>query len=199
MLTTRGPIVRISPWELHINDPDYYDELYAGPGNKRNKYIYYTEQFGTPLAMINTIPHNLHRIRRAALSPFFSKASVTRLEPLIQEKVEILCSRLRKFKESGQPVSISLAYACLTNDVVSEYCFAKSYNYLERSPDFHTDIHDALEEASRAAHVLKQIPWALGFALKIPPEIMHAFTPKLSAFTTFRQVGYMSTEMKALH
>jgi len=33
----QGPIVRINPWELHIDDLDYFDELYAGSGKKREK------------------------------------------------------------------------------------------------------------------------------------------------------------------
>lgn len=43
-----GPIVRINPWELHINDPEYYDEIYAGGSKKREKWPYLCGQFGTP-------------------------------------------------------------------------------------------------------------------------------------------------------
>lgn len=42
----QGPVVRISPSELHISEPGFIDELYPGPGKIRDKYSYATGQFG---------------------------------------------------------------------------------------------------------------------------------------------------------
>jgi hypothetical protein len=50
-----GPIVRISPYELHINDPDYYDELYSGGSKKRDKYEWAAKLFGNSGSMLGTI------------------------------------------------------------------------------------------------------------------------------------------------
>ena len=34
----KGPIIRINPFEIHINDPNYIDEVYAGSSKTRDKY-----------------------------------------------------------------------------------------------------------------------------------------------------------------
>ena len=56
-----GPVIRINPYELHISDPDYYDELYvsSASGDKRNKWEWYTKQFGTFGSMFSTIGKSL--------------------------------------------------------------------------------------------------------------------------------------------
>lgn len=39
-LPTTGPLVRINPDEIHCNDPDFIDEIYAVGGRKRNKPLH---------------------------------------------------------------------------------------------------------------------------------------------------------------
>lgn len=115
-----GPVIRINPYELHVSDPTFYDTLYASSasGEKRDKWEWYTKQFGTPEAMFSTPSHDQHRARRAALSRFFSMASVRRLQPVIEERVAKLVERLRGFQDvkgSEGVIKINYAYAAFAN------------------------------------------------------------------------------------
>ena len=113
-----GPIIRINPYELHISDSTYYHELYvsSASGEKRDKWEWYTKQFGTPEAMFSTIGHDQHKARRAALNRFFSMASVRRLQPIIEERVQALVQRLRGFKDAQAGViKVDYAFAAFTN------------------------------------------------------------------------------------
>lgn len=130
-----GPIIRISPDQLHINDPDFLDEIYPGSAKKTDKPPRYAGMFGRGEATFSTPSHELHRTRRAWISPFFSKRSITRLEPVLQSAVDKLCGRLGGFWESGEPVNLRSAYMALTMDVINQYCFARSDNNLD-APDF---------------------------------------------------------------
>jgi cytochrome P450 len=58
-------------------------------------------------------------MRRAALNPFFSIASVRRLQPMIEERIDALLGRFEEFKAEGEVMTVSLAYAALTNGEVA--------------------------------------------------------------------------------
>ncbi|KAJ9665693.1 hypothetical protein H2201_004177 [Coniosporium apollinis] len=88
-----GPIVRISPNELHILDPDYYDTLY-NQTNRLDKSDYFYRTLGNPYAVFNTSPASLHRIRRSALNPFFSAQVISRFRPHLQHATDRLCARM---------------------------------------------------------------------------------------------------------
>lgn len=111
-----GPVVRINPCELHFYTPQFYEEIYAGPTRRRDRWEYYTKGFGMPGAGASTNPHDLHRARRAALNPFFSMQSVRNLQGVIEGKVDILMKRLKGFGELAsrgdkKPVNLELAFA----------------------------------------------------------------------------------------
>jgi cytochrome P450 len=114
-----GPIVRINPEEVHIQDADFYDEIYTGASRKRDKWTFFTNQSGLPDSAFGTPGHDLHRKRRAALNPYFSKAKVRSLQPRIEEVLDKLMGRFEGFQKSGEPMTISLAYAALTNGMTN--------------------------------------------------------------------------------
>lgn len=111
-----GPIVRINPYEVHISDPDFYDTLYAASNsNRKDRWSWYTSGLGIPTSTLATVEQGLHRRRRAAMSPFFSKQSVAKLQPMIHERALKLATRLKQLSCNEEIVPINLAFSAFTN------------------------------------------------------------------------------------
>ncbi|KAL5336611.1 cytochrome P450 [Aspergillus crustosus] len=162
-----GPIVRISPHELHINDPDYYEVLYSRD-SPRNKYEYFTKQFGVTRSMVATVDHYHHRLLRSNMNPYFSMARVRKQEPLIQGLVDRLIERLQGYKDTGSPVNLHHAYTCFTTDVVSDYTMGAGFHYLDE-PNFIPDWSDTIAGSSKSGVFIKAFPW-LGLVFTIMPQ-----------------------------
>ena len=145
--TSLGPIVRINPYELHVADADFIDQLYPNVAKNVEKWSWSAGMFGSTDMAFGTIGHRLHRQRRSAFSSFFSKASVRRLEPVIQTLVDRLCDRLAAKRDSGQPVNLLYAYSALTQDVITEYCFSDCRNVLEME-DFSPGYYELVYKPS---------------------------------------------------
>lgn len=126
-LTLPGPVVRINPREVHIQDPDFLDELFF---QRLDKDPWFCAAFGTPKSSFGTCDSNHHRLRRGAINKFFSKASIASRIPIIRKKILKLCDRLEQYNESGEVVHLDAAFICLTVDIISQFAFGVSYNYL---------------------------------------------------------------------
>ncbi|KAL4804399.1 cytochrome P450 [Aspergillus unguis] len=162
-----GPIVRISPHELHVNDPDFYEVLYSR-NSPRNKYDYFTQQFGLPRSAFATVDHYHHRLLRSNMNPYFSTARVRKQEPLIQGLVDKLCARLLELKGSDTPVNLQYALTCFTTDVVSDYTMGTGLHYLDE-PDFLPDWTNTIVGSAKSGVYIKAFPW-LGLVFRLMPQ-----------------------------
>ncbi|KAL1856024.1 hypothetical protein Plec18170_003892 [Paecilomyces lecythidis] len=184
-----GPIIRINPYELHVADPDYYETLYASSasGEKRDKWGWYTKQFGTPDAMFATTAHDQHRVRRAALNRFFSMASVRRLQPLLEERVQRLIGRFRKARDTKEIIPLEYALAAFTNDIVIEYAYGQSENRLEKD-NWGPEYHDAVVEAGKAGNLMKQMIFIFDFMYSLPAWVQEKISPSMELVIRIQKI-----------
>ncbi|EKG14730.1 hypothetical protein MPH_08005 [Macrophomina phaseolina MS6] len=181
-----GPIIRISPHELHVNDPAFIDTLYASGGKKRDKYAFYTRQFGLNQAGFGTVAHDHHRLRRAPFNRFFSRPSVAKLEPSIQRVVDKLCAQLAKYAGTGRPVNLCDAFGCMATDVVSRYAFGYSYNFLD-SESFLPNLTKGIDAGMAMGPTVKQFPWLLSFLHSLPEDWTRKLVPDMAPYLDFQR------------
>lgn len=189
LTSSRGPIIRINPFELHVKDPDWYDELYTS-NRRRDKSAWFVGRSGGN-SIFGTIPHDHHRLRRSALNPFFSKRSIVAIEPLIQDKVNKLCDAVEKHIISGEPFELQTAYMALTLDVISHYAFGESLGLLEKerfSPEWKKALLDMIE----AGTVNRHLPWLADCLMMLPDSFAVAVSKPLAFFLQVQKVSDLS-------
>jgi cytochrome P450 len=171
-----GPIVRISPNIVHINDPEYIDHVFAGSGKKREKGQQTINGLAGSPTVLGTTNHDLHRSRRAAISPFFSKQNIRRLEPTIVEIVQLIFQRFDEHIKSGLPLNLSLLFRATTHDIISNYAFGEGIVNL-RKPDLNQPYFDAYHQMVLTWHLGCYFPWIGQFLRNIPPAAVTVIMP----------------------
>ncbi|KAI1141441.1 cytochrome P450 [Hypoxylon sp. FL0543] len=157
-----GPIVRISPNEVHCNDLSFVDEVYAAGNRKRDKSMHWVHGSAHTESVFATSDHDLHKIRREPLTKFFSYRMIARLEGDIHRLAQVLCDKL--LKQGDSPIDVGVAYSCFTSDAISAYCFGDSFGFLDQDgwyPNFHV----------AEVAILKPV-----FALRFFPLLAKVFT-----------------------
>lgn len=113
------------------DDLDLINQLYPTVGREVDKYWWSAGMFGSMDMTFSTVSHSVHRKRRSAFGKFFSPAMIRKLEPTLQGLVNSLCSKVEAGVKLGKKVNLVHAFSALTQDVITEYCFAKCRGVLE--------------------------------------------------------------------
>lgn len=189
-----GPVVRITPEEIHIaTNSDDYDKIYH-VGSKYSKSPNFYNALCVPHSSVGTASNEVHKIKRGAMNPIFSRQKVLDVESIVQDKVGKVIARLEWGNFSGgnihsrDPSGMDLhhAFRAVSVDVISEFAFGSCYDFLDKS-DTGAKFFEMARGIGPALYAFQQFPFLQRLALKIPPRL----APLLS-----RPLGYV-TSMQA--
>ncbi|KAH6650680.1 cytochrome P450 [Chaetomium tenue] len=159
-----GPIIRISPYELHVIDPAFFEVLYRMDG-RWDKYAWTYDAFGARNSTIFGSDHDAHKAYRSAIAPLFSKAKIDARQDIVLKNVDKFCERIAGF--AGTTVNLEAATGALARDIANEFILGKKYNDLD-SDDFNYALSVASLGTGKFWRTNKFIRW-YGPALKMMP------------------------------
>ncbi|KAI1193053.1 cytochrome P450 [Nemania serpens] len=185
-----GPIIRISPHELHVIDPEFYDTLYRMDG-RWNKYSWAYDAFGAKSSTIFGSGHNAHRVRRGAIASFFSKPRVVSQQDVLRRHIDKLCQRISKL--AGTTFNLGAAISAFTRDTANEYIVGRLYNELDLE-DFGVGLSLASQGAGPFWRITKHVRW-FGPAMRALPVswAMKAADEGTKAFLRYLQQSEQDT------
>ena len=176
------------PDALHCNDPNFIDEIYSqSPKRRRERYRTIIQTLQAPGSMLATQDHELHRKRRSALNPYFSQQSVRRLEPIINDTLASLLSRMDGWSKTGSPTPMNIAFRAATKDVIQAYAFGDGQKCLDME-----DCNDGffgIMTPQRVCHLGTYVYWLACTAANLPPSVTIALIPRVAIFARFIMVS----------
>ena len=173
-----GPVIRCNPEEIHVKDSAWFDVLYTGPGHVRNKWERANRANGSPGSVASTTQHDLHRTRRGALNPFFSKKAVTALEQDTRSKIDRLCEKIQDYAAQDKIIDLGTAFTAVTLDVITQYCYGACLDCVEE-PDFAPHWKKLMSGLFEGVPIAKNFPWILKLLQSLPRSWNPDFEPFL--------------------
>jgi cytochrome P450 len=176
-----GPVVRKSPDVLSIEDNEFFEVLFNS--GRRDKWNISGKAASGSIQ--STLHSDLHKKRRGALMRFFSKRSVLKLEPVIVAKVEQLSAGVERHFQTGRVLHAGTAFAALTLDVITDYCFDQSFDCLS-DPDFSPEWKETMTALFDFVPYLKTFGWTQAYLTALPSSLLENTAPTVNRFTVMK-------------
>ncbi|CAG8959842.1 hypothetical protein HYFRA_00001751 [Hymenoscyphus fraxineus] len=181
-----GPIIRINPDELHISDSYFYETLYSST-TPHERLKSHETRFGASMALASTADQHLHRKRRTALNPFFSRRKIVEHSIDLQARMNRITERLQnEFMGVSRVLNLNEMWGCFTTDSIVEYCLETKYDFIE-TPDFRASFTKSMFELFEPVHYLTQFPIIRIVADLLPESVLCWLQPGMNTVLRFNE------------
>lgn len=123
--------------------------------------------------------------RRDMFNPFFSKGAVRRVESLLHAKFTLFLSKLKSAALNNKVTNLSMAFKCLTADIIMDYCYQKDYGALD-APDFESPLLVSLRGSGAVAQWYQHFPnfvnWLNRTTTKLPKSFKDKYVKAVAGF-----------------
>lgn len=132
------------------------------------------------------------------MNRYFSKESVRRLDPIIRSNFDKLLQKLAEYKGSMQPLNVNLPFSAFTSDIITEYCFGKSHNWLDKR-GFNEKFIEMMASVHEMAALAKQFWFVMPLLDMLPDSFAEEMDPGMQSFILFRKVGLVKRPHDPTH
>lgn len=172
-----GPIVRVAPNEIAVNDPASFKEIHRiGSGFlKTNWYEYLnTNGVGKCPGVFNMTNSKDHAARRKLLARGFSQRYLReQWEDIVREKIDLAVARIKSDATSGT-ADVLKWWTYLATDVSAHLMFGESFHMLESGK--RVPYIEALEKATISSAMRWELPLLYFIGRLIPlPSVRAVF------------------------
>lgn len=170
---------------MHIQDSSFFETLYSNKSGRKLKEL--ERRFNNTLAAFSTPDPNLHRVRRGALNPFFSKRKIAERAVMIQAHMDALCHRLKaEWQGRDRVLAVNDMWGCFAFDNVAEYAFGRRYNLIDAA-DFKAPFINSITALIETVHWMTQFPW-LAVMYSLPDWLVVWLNPEAKLVVDYTNV-----------
>ncbi|KAF9771295.1 hypothetical protein IL306_011074 [Fusarium sp. DS 682] len=124
-----GPIVRIGPNELHIEDSEYFDTIFGF--RPLNKEAMTAKEFGISHALFGVEDYRTYVKKRAAFGNAFSRTKLSEIQDQINEEIQSGCNWIGGKRKNGEPVDLAFLFRAVPAEIITKYLFGQEYGFLQ--------------------------------------------------------------------
>lgn len=156
VLSPTGPVIRVAPNEVSLNDPEAFVAIYR-QGTRFLKEPNFYGAFAGPITnLFTSIEPGRHSALKRLMAASFSRQSTVEHQKISYTTIASSMAQLTSAAEAGREIELSTLFRRFTLKSITEFCFGEGFEdeteeeQGETEDEVYTKLLDTFDQAPRA-------------------------------------------------
>ncbi|KAK4182481.1 cytochrome P450 [Podospora australis] len=176
-----GPVIRINPNRVHVDDVDFYHEVYRSNTKYHKDPAVYGNIGGVGRSLATEPDPAIHKMKRSLVRGFFSAQYISTMAPLVHKVVRNSLDEAAEYHRNGRPLDLQRMFASISAEVITQVLFGSSLDRLDRGKGKEV-VLDTLDAFSHSFQLPKHFPRLAGLIMGLPASVADFLLPGYHGF-----------------